>query len=161
MFYSIAVLKNFAKFAAKHLREKKREVLWIHACLYVRPPVRTTGIVHYFFCEILHSNRNLEVVESARRRFSRTVLVCLKIGKKGPRWPQSRVFLSCHKIFSLFFAGNNQFSVFACKPHIWESSASQVIAQSTLIQSDHWIFRSSVSLERIRRYLWFFGWWYS
>ena len=39
--------------------------------------------------------------------FSRKILVCPKIGKKGPKWTQNGAFLSFPKIFSLLFAGSN------------------------------------------------------
>ena len=49
-------------------------------------------------------------------------------------------------------------SVFLCKPHIWENSASQMISENALVQSDYKILWS---LEEMHGLFRFFAWRYS
>ena len=63
---------------------------------------------------------------------------------------------------SLYFAGSNlkwrtlQFSIFLCIPHIRKNPNSHVIGKKALVQSDCRILWSSIFLEVMHQYFWFF-----
>ena len=105
---------------------------------------------------------NLKAEKIHRSAFSKKVLFCPKISKKGPRWTQNDGFLTFHKKFSLLFAVSNlkwkKFPTFLCKPHIREKFWFSVIGENDLVQSDCRIIWSSISLEGIHQYLSFFAW---
>ena len=115
-----------------------------------------------FFCNCArYWNLKEKIYRSA---FSKKVLVCPKISKKGLRWTQNDGFLTFHKKFSLLFAISNlkwkklQSPTFLCKPHIREKFWFSVIGENDLVQSDCRIIWSSISLEGIHQYLSFFAW---
>jgi len=101
-------------------------------------------------------------MKSDRARFFGKILIFWKMGKKGPKRPQNRVFGLLCKIESLFFARNDlKWSIlwlanFLHKSHIWENSYSQDLCAKALDQSDRSIFQITISFEPFNCFLYFF-----
>ena len=118
-----------------------RRVLWNHHCLSVRlsvcPSVCQFGEFlknrSLVFLDFLYEVRSLQYLKTDRAQFLGKIYFCPNLGKKGPKWPQNRVFSNFGEILSFFFSENGWkwkfmwFLTFQNKPRVWQNSGSGVI----------------------------------
>ena len=110
------------------------EIPWVFACSSVRTSVGSVflGICSlFFFSEILDSDRNPEIEKKWKKWPFQKKSFYLEMGKKGPKWAESRVLLSLPKVLLLIFGRRNLTKMkeiniffFQCKSHIWGNSGS-------------------------------------
>lgn len=98
MHYTLPVYRSVYALPTRLLRITSRV---FHACpsisMYIGVCKELLNLVMSFFSEVLHSDGNLEAEKSHKNRFSRKIIVFLKVGEKFPKWTQNRVFIKfCH-----------------------------------------------------------------
>ena len=148
----------------------QRYVLWIHSWPCVLPYVcnqfflKSVSYCLVKFCIAVEISKS----KSDRNGFSSKILIFQNKFKffislkwiKGPKLAQHGVFMSFHKILSLFYVESSlkrrYNTVSVCKPHTWENFTSQVIGQNAFIKADCRNLWSSISLEGMHGYYWIF-----
>ena len=104
-------------------------------CMFVHTYVRrfsfSWDLFIVFFSEILDSDRNPEIEKKWKKWPFQKKSFYLEMGKKGPKWAESRVLLSLPKVLLLIFGRRNLTKMkeiniffFPCKSHIWGNSGS-------------------------------------